>query len=324
MQLAKLIERFYFGQHGMFITASRWAALHQIAQGILSGNQPPVDHARQTQLKPVDPDEMVRALAGVDKSGKVTYGNLTSQPFDQVAGRYGAKDFRRTPYSLTKSGVAVVPLSGVVAKRISWLDAMCGDFADLAVFDSALALAANDDDVEAIVLDIDSPGGYGLGLEESASLIREIDRTSKPVYAYTDTEMCSAAYWVGAAAREVGVSPSAFVGSVGSYMFLLDYTEAMEKQGVKVEPFVQGKFKAIGHPLLKITDEQRDHVKEKLEEHAEAFRASVRADMPAISRDELEGQHYPGAVAAAKGFADHVVRSLPEFIAAVEGEHGLR
>lgn len=75
--------------------------------------------------------------------------------------------------------------------------------------------AIENDQVDSIVLDINSPGGAGAGLMELSSFIRDA-RQEKPITAELSGAATSAAYWIAAQADEiVSLSPSFVVGSIG-------------------------------------------------------------------------------------------------------------
>ena len=61
----------------------------------------------------------------------------------------------------------------------------------------AMISAATDTSVQHIILDIDSGGGAVSGVDDTAKLIRLVHDNVKPVTAFTDGSMYSAAYWLG-------------------------------------------------------------------------------------------------------------------------------
>ncbi len=77
-----------------------------------------------------------------------------------------------------------------------------------------LQAAAEDPQIESIVLQIDSPGGQVGGVNELARHIRQISQ-EKTVKAYVADNGASAAYWIAAAASEMVVDATAKLGSIG-------------------------------------------------------------------------------------------------------------
>ena len=83
-----------------------------------------------------------------------------------------------------------------------------------------------------VVLDIDSGGGQVSGTPEFHDFIKEY---SKPVVAYTDGYMCSAAYYIGSAADHIIANKRADkIGSIGTMISFLDLTGYYEKKGAKM------------------------------------------------------------------------------------------
>ena len=94
--------------------------------------------------------------------------------------------------------------------------------------------AAERDDIKAVFLDIDSPGGTVAGTPELAATVASIN-AQKPVYAFSSGLMCSAAYWIASQARAIYATPSAQVGSIGVVQAVIDDTAALDARGIKVE-----------------------------------------------------------------------------------------
>lgn len=136
--------------------------------------------------------------------------------------------------------VEIIPVRGVIVNRASFFEGF--GVASTEVLGARLAQAASDDQVEAIVLDMDTPGGTAVGPEEVAAQIRDI-RTSKPVVAVANPLMASAGYYIGSAASEVIAVPSGDVGSLGAVMFHVDLSEMYKSLGAKVTMFTYGKNK---------------------------------------------------------------------------------
>lgn len=135
-----------------------------------------------------------------------------------------------------RDGVAVVPVSGPIFRYANLMTDMSGA-TSLATFASDLTLAGNDAKVRAIVLQIDSPGGEVTGMTEAAALIRDV-AARKPVIAYTEGQMASAAYQLGAAAREIVAASTATLGSLGVVVTALDRTGAEARSGVLRHEFI--------------------------------------------------------------------------------------
>jgi signal peptide peptidase SppA len=170
---------------------------------------------------------------------------------------------------------AFIPIYGVIAKRSSMVNNISqpsGTSIEEIRKDFRHALASKE--VSRIVLDIDSPGGSVDGVAEMAELIFE-SRGAKPVIAYADGMMASAAYWIGSAADAVYASKSSDVGSIGVYATLFDYSVAYHNAGIKPEIIKAGRNKATGHPLKPLTEDDRAVVQEEVNDIYDMFVESV-------------------------------------------------
>jgi len=142
--------------------------------------------------------------------------------------------------------VAVIPVYGVLAQKMDFMSAMSGG-TSYAGIKKALHSALANEDVKAVVLDIDSPGGTVPGTDELASEIRAIRGGEKPIIAQVNSLAASAAYWIASAADEIVVTPSGRAGSIGVYTAHDDLSAALEKRGIKRTYISAGKHKVDGN-----------------------------------------------------------------------------
>src|SRR5574337_329887 len=110
--------------------------------------------------------------------------------------------------------VAVVPLSGVLAKKMNLFADISGG-SSTEMIGAAVRAAAADPKARAIVLTVDSPGGTVDGTQALAAIVRAA-AGAKPTVAWVDGQAASAAYWVAAAADAVYAGAATDVlGSIG-------------------------------------------------------------------------------------------------------------
>jgi signal peptide peptidase SppA len=144
----------------------------------------------------------------------------------------------RSGSSSSNARIAVVPILGPLVKRGSFLDALFGfgNYEDVqARFDAAVA----DPSIDAILLEIDSPGGEAAGAFDLADKIYAA-RGSKPVWAIANDSAFSAAYAIGSAADKLFLTRTGGVGSIGVLAAHVDQSGYDEKQGVKVTTITAG------------------------------------------------------------------------------------
>jgi len=169
------------------------------------------------------------------------------------------------PYQVTAGGVAILPLSGVIAQRLNLVQRFSGG-TSTEQFSAALQAALEDPAVKAVVLDVNSPGGSVGGVAEVSDQIFAARDGNKPIVAVANTQMASAAYWIGSAAGQVVASPSATVGSIGVYMIHADRSRMDEALGVRRSVIAAGRYKTVGNDAEPLSAESRA----KLQEYVDA------------------------------------------------------
>lgn len=112
-----------------------------------------------------------------------------------------------------RGNIAVIPVTGPIFRRANMLTEVSGA-TSIAILAQDFNAALANDDVDGIVLEIDSPGGEVSGVSEFAEMIYAA-RGAKPCVAYVGGDGCSAAYWIASACDHVVISDTAIVGSIG-------------------------------------------------------------------------------------------------------------
>jgi ClpP class serine protease len=166
-----------------------------------------------------------------------------------------------------------------------------------------------------IVININSDGGTVDGVEELADKIRSLPVDT---IAFSSGSMNSAAYWIASAANRVVVTPSSSIGSVGVYLTLVDQSAQAKAAGMEVKVYKSGQFKGIGIPGTSTTPEQDDYLQKEVDALAETFKASVKMKRKLVQDSDLQGQSMPGRMAAQKGFATGMAKSLKDLIGQIE------
>lgn len=208
-----------------------------------------------------------------------------------------------------RSAVAVVPLQGLITPKPSILSMLFGGGGGLQSFRESLAGAVADDDVDAIILDVDSPGGSTALVPETAAEIRAA-REVKPVVAVANTDAGSAAYWLAAQADEVIATPSGMVGSVGAYIIHLDYSGMNEQLGIEPTYISAGRFKLEGNPDAALDDDAREHFQEVVDTAYGQFVGDLSAGRgvpeKTIRRGYGEGRMMTAQSALEAGLVDRI------------------
>jgi signal peptide peptidase SppA len=176
-------------------------------------------------------------------------------------------------YWRTQDGVALLPVMGTLVQRADSLDAMSG-LTGYTRIGAQLQAALDDPRVDAILLQIDSPGGEVNGLVDLTSKVAAASQ-KKPTWAIADEQAFSAAYWLASAAAKVYAPRTAMVGSIGVYMMHQDQSQKNAKAGVTYTPVYAGARKLDGSPHAPLTDEARAIVQARVDEIYNLFAQTV-------------------------------------------------
>lgn len=188
-------------------------------------------------------------------------------------------------YELLEGGIAMVDLVGTMTKYGSSFSQLPNGTVGVR---KAIRNAVNDQQVKAIVLRIDSPGGNFSGTSDLADDVHDATK-KKPITAYIEDLGASAAYFVASQATTVVANPSAIVGSIGTYGVVADYSGMAARDGVKVHVVKAGKFKGIGVGGTEVTPEQLAELQRMVDQVNSVFTAAVARGrkMTAEQVDEL-------------------------------------
>ncbi len=140
-----------------------------------------------------------------------------------------------------QNGVAIIPVSGIITGQMNFLTYVLGGTA-LDILAKDFRTALENKDVQAIVLDFDSPGGVAVGPAEMADVIFNA-RGNKPIISYVGRNCCSAAYWLASAADKIVAHPSALLGSIG-VVTTVPVQEQADESGTKCYEIVSSNAKA--------------------------------------------------------------------------------
>jgi signal peptide peptidase SppA len=213
----------------------------------------------------------------------------------------------------TGSGIAVLPLYGVVTQRGNMVDDISGPgSSSTQQFTSVLRQMLADDTVGQILIDIDSPGGSVYGVSELASEIIKA-RAQKPVIAVANSLAASAAYWIGCSASEFYVTPGGEVGSIGVWQAHFDYSKALEEDGVKPTLISAGKFKVEGNPYVPLDEQAQAFMQSRVDDYYNAFVEAVAIGRGVSINDVKTGMGEGRVLGADAAMAQNMVDGIATF-----------
>jgi len=202
--------------------------------------------------------------------------------------------------SASGDAIAVIRMDGVIEGSGSALDGVVSP-RDL---DSQFQQAEEDENVKAIVLRINSPGGTVAASEEIAATIKDC---SKPVVASIADVGASGAYMAASQCDEILAMPGSSVGSIGVILQIPNLQGLLDKLGVKFQVITAGEYKDAGSSWRALTPTETALLQADVDEIYGQF-IDIVAEGRDLERSEVEslatGFAYTGTAAERLGLID--------------------
>ena len=240
--------------------------------------------------------------------------NVASHGIQERAGLLDGDE--RGGNQLSKVGnIGIVSIAGIIGKRISSLDAACGGVDVNAIVSDVRGMAA-DPGIDTVIMDWNSPGGTVTGVPEAYEALYAVSKKVNLI-SYTDTQQCSAAQWLSSAASSQYAAASSTVGSVGVYNLVLDRSEQLAQEGIKVEAISAGKHKLLGAQFQPLSAEHRSMLQGRVDAIHADFKKAVKRGRK-VDDSALEGQGLTGTEGVKAGMIDGIYPSLESLISALQ------
>jgi protease-4 len=157
----------------------------------------------------------------------------------------------------------------------------------------------DNDDIKAIVVRVDSPGG---GVGPSQEIFRELMKTRpvKTVIVSMGSVAASGGYYIAAGAQAIVANPGTITGSIGVIMEHINLTELVQKIGISPLVIKSGEFKDLGSPFRKLGDSERQLLQELVDELHQQFvsdAAQARNIEKKTMAEIADGRVYTGQTA---------------------------
>jgi protease IV len=163
----------------------------------------------------------------------------------------------------TSCNVAVIPIFGEINSTIS--ATTTSDIETRKIIDTA----AKAENIKAILLDIDSSGGY---MYAADNILNALDNaTQTPKIAQIHSGGLSAAYFIALGAEKIFAQKTSDVGSIGVTQSYTSSFKKGEKDGEEFVDISTGPYKTLGEPNRKITDKEIKFLKDKLQKSEDLF-----------------------------------------------------
>lgn len=170
-----------------------------------------------------------------------------------------------------------------------------------------LKLAIENEDVKAIVLRINSPGGEVTASDTIYDAVKKANE-EKPVIVFMDSTAASGGFYIACGAEEIFANETTLTGSIGVIIQTLNYRELFGKVGLESLVFKSGKYKDILSSSREMTVEEKSLVQEMVMEIYDKFLGIV-AESRDLPEDTLrngiaDGRVLSGAAAKEAGLID--------------------
>lgn len=230
---------------------------------------------------------------------------------EAVAARLG-RELQNTHTVIERDGVAVIPVTGPLFRYANLFTAISGA-TSYEILAQDFTVALDNPDINAIILNIDSPGGEVNGCAELANMIFSA-RGKKPIIAYASGDAASGAYWIASSTDQVVASETSGLGSIG---VVAVYRGAKPDKNAPTTIEIvssQSPFKRLNPE----TDEGRAKLQTRIDAMAEVFVTTLARNRGIEAAQVLEqfggGDILIGAHAVNAGLADRI-GSLEKLIA---------
>lgn len=150
-------------------------------------------------------------------------------------------------------GVAFIPIEGTLVYKGAWVGSFSGETSYQGL-QTQIARAKARSDVKGVVFEVDSFGGQGNGAFDTADAIRDLSKAKPTISILTDFAY-SAGYMLASQARQIVMPEFGGAGSIGVVMMHADFSEALEKDGIKVTFIHAGKHKVDGNSFQALPTE---------------------------------------------------------------------
>ena len=220
------------------------------------------------------------------------------------------QDYVRVVHAEKRVAASGTPKVGVVVASGEILD---GDQPPGTIGGSSTARlireARMDDDVKAVVLRVDSPGGSMMAAEEIHREIIALKAAGKPFVVSMGDLAASGGYYISAPADEIWASPATITGSIGIFAVIPTISKTLGKIGVNVDGVgttpLSGQLR-LDRPL---GDQAKKFLQATIERGYDEFigRVSVgRKKSPAEVNEIAQGRVWAGSDAQRLGLVDRL------------------
>jgi len=208
-------------------------------------------------------------------------------------------------YSSGVGNVALIDIKGVLRTGSS-SDIFAPEYASSTKIIKKIRDAEEDSDIQAIVLEINSPGG---GAVASYEIANEIKQSKKPTVAWIREVGASGGYWIASSTDHIITNPMSVTGSIGVIGSYLEFEGLLDDYNVTYRRLVAGKYKDLGSPFKEMLPEEEVLYQKKLDLIYDYFVKDVAKNRNLSENKTIElatGIFYLGVEAKELGLVDEL------------------
>lgn len=211
------------------------------------------------------------------------------------------------PYRVA-NGVAIITITGSLVNRGAWIGAQSG-LTSYEGIGHQLKTARDDETIQAVILDLHSPGGEATGAFEIASMVRDVAARKRTV-AVVNGMAASAGYAIASGASEIVTTETGVSGSIGVVMLHADYSRHLANEGIDPTLIFAGAHKVDANPFEPLPADVRDGLQAEVTAFYDLFLNTVAKGrgnrLSADAARKTEARTFIGKAAVDAGLADRV------------------
>jgi len=167
----------------------------------------------------------------------------------------------------------------------------------------------NNSNIKALLVRIDSPGGGVAASQEIYEALRKTREAGKPVVASMSSVAASGGYYVALAADTIVANPGTTTGSIDVIMSFFDFSELLQKIGLRSNTIKSGRFKDAGTYLRPMTERERAYIQRFVDDAFSQFVDVVAKERGMEHQQVLklaDGRVFTGQQAYENGLVDRL------------------
>lgn len=214
----------------------------------------------------------------------------------------------KRPEGTTRPTIAVVYAEGTIIDGEGGEGMFGGNSIGSKDIRQAMRLASRDENVKAIVLRIDSPGGSALASEAMWQAVRRV-AGKKPVIVSVGSMAASGGYYLASSGERIFADSTAIVGSIGVVGGKFVTKGLFDKLGISTEPFKRGDNADLFSSEQPFTDAQKAMVRQWMSRTYEQFTQRVMTTRKGKIKDideVAQGRIFAAREAKALGMVDEI------------------